>query len=72
MGNTVVLNYCAVGVGATVQAGAIAVGGNMVTEQAGYDDAVGKLAGGAEQDHLLTFGGRIPFLVSPSAQGEPR
>lgn len=72
MGDAVVLDHRAVGVCATVQAGAVAVGRDVVARQAGYDDAVGELAGWAEQDHLFIDGGRIPLLVSTGAQGEPR
>lgn len=72
MSDAVILDHRAVGIGASVQARAVAVGGDMVAGQAGDDDAVGELARGAEQDHLFVNGGRVPFAVGAGPQGEPR
>lgn len=70
-GGSVVLDHGAVGVCAAMQTRAFAVGGDMVSEQAGQYDAVGELAVGAEQDHLFVDAGRVPLTVRASAQGEP-
>ena len=71
MGDAVVLDHRAVGIGTTVQAAAITVGRYVVAEYASQDDAVGELAGGAEQDHLFVDGGRVPIPVGTGAQCEP-
>lgn len=72
MGDAVVLDHCAVAVGAAVQAGAVTVGRRAVAEQTGQGHAVAELARGADQQDLLAGGGRVPFLVGSGAQGQPR
>lgn len=49
-----------------MQGVAVAVGWDQVTEQGGQDDAIGGLAGGAEQQHLLVQGGSISFALGAS------
>lgn len=71
VGDAVVLDHRAIGVGATVQAGAVAVGGDVIAGYAGEDDAIGELTGWAEQDDLLVDGGRVPLTVGPCTQGQP-
>lgn len=71
MGNAVVLDHRTVTVGATVQVRAVAVGRDLIAEQAGNNNAVGELAGRAKQDHLFVDGGRGPLLIGSGAQGEP-
>lgn len=61
----------AVAVGAAVQAFSVAVGGDLVAEQTGQDDAVAELAGRAEQDDLLVDGGRVPLTVGTGPGGDP-
>ena len=72
VGDAVVLNHRAVGVGAAVQAGAVAVGRRVVAGNPGDDEAVGELPGWTEQDHLFVDCGRVPLLISTGAQGDPR
>ena len=72
MGDAVVLDHRAVAVGATVQAFALAVGRVCSAVDAGEGDAVGKLAGWAEQDDLFVDGGRVPVRIGSGAQGDPR
>ncbi|MNZ90755.1 hypothetical protein D3C78_1097260 [compost metagenome] len=67
----VVLDHGAVGVGATVQAGAITVRRNLVAEQADHCHAVGGLPGWAEQQRLLPNGWRVPLAVGAGAQSQP-
>lgn len=69
--DAVVLDDGAVAVGRSVQAFAVAVGRDVVTEQAGQDHAVAELAGWAEKDDLLAFGGWVPFAVGAGARGDP-
>jgi len=71
VGDAVVLDDRSVAVSAAVQAFAIAVGRDVVTEQASQDHAVAELAGWAEKDDLLAFGGRIPFAVGAGSGGDP-
>lgn len=44
----------------------------MVAGESGDDDAIGELAGWADQDHLFVNGGRVPHTVSTGAQRQPR
>lgn len=53
------------------QTGAVVVGRDVVAWQTGNDDAVGELAGWAEQEHLFVEGWRTPLTVRPGAQGQP-
>lgn len=69
--DAVVLNHGAVRVGATVQAGAVAIGRDVVAEHAGHDNAVSELARLAEQDHLFADSGQVPVVVGSGAQCEP-
>lgn len=69
--HAVVFDHRAVGVGTTVEAWAVAVGRDEVTEYASHGDPVGELARRAKQDHLFTDSGRVPFAVSSGAQCEP-
>ena len=39
----------------------------MVAGQASDDNAIGELAGRAEQDHLFVDGGRVPLAVRSGA-----
>jgi len=71
VGDAVVLDDGAVAVGAAVQAYPVAVGRDVVAEQACQDDAVAKLAGWAEEDDLLALGGRVPFPVGAGPGGNP-
>ena len=72
VGHAVVLNHRAVAVGAAVQTFTVTVGQVRGAVDAGEGDAVGELAGWAEQDYLFVDGGRIPVRVGPGAQGDPR
>lgn len=72
VGDAVVLNHGAVAITTTVQACTVTVRGDVVAEHACQRDAVGELAGWAEQHHLLVDGRRVPFLVGTGAQGDPR
>lgn len=69
--DAVVLDDGAVAVGRSVQAFTVAVGRHVVTEQAGQDHAVAELAGWAEQNDLLAFGGWVPFPVGAGSGGDP-
>jgi hypothetical protein len=69
--DAVVLDDCAVAVGRSVKAFAVAVGRDVVAEQAGQDLAVAELAGWVEEDDLLSFGGRVPFPVDACSGGGP-
>lgn len=71
MGHAVVLDHCAISVGSTVQARAVGIGRDVLAINARHDNAVGELAGWAEQDHLLPDGGRIPLAVGACAQRKP-
>lgn len=72
MGDAVVFNDGAVTVGATVKSFAVAVGGDVIAEQAGEDNAVAELAGGAKQNDLFANVGRVPLAVSTGPRGDPR
>lgn len=63
VGDAVVLNHRAVAVGDAVQTFAVAVGGDVVAEQASQDYPVGELAGGAEEQDLFVFCRRVPLPV---------
>ena len=71
VGDAVILDHSAIGVGTAVQAGAVAVGRNVVAEQTGKDDAVGELAGRAEQHDLFPLGRRVPYLVGSGPLSDP-
>lgn len=49
MSHAVIFDHRAIAVGASVQAGALAVGRDGVAEQAGHGHAIGQLAAGGEQ-----------------------
>ena len=69
--HAVVLDHRAVAVSAAVQAFALGVGRVGGAVDACQGDAVGELAGGAEQDYLLVDGRRVPVRIGPGAQGDP-
>lgn len=71
VGDAVVLNHGAVAIGDAVQALAVAVGWEVVAEQPGQDDAVGELAGGAEEQDLFVFCRRVPLAVGAGSYGDP-
>lgn len=70
--DAVVFNHRAVAVGEAVQAFAVAVGGDLVAEQAGQDNAVAELARGAEQQNLFVDRRWVPLSVGAGPQGNPR
>lgn len=71
MGDAVLLDHRAVGVGAAVQAGAIAIGWEVGAVNADHDAAVGELAGWAEHHDWFTFCRRVPYLVGSRALSDP-